>query len=170
MSRLRKAVMDGRGRRRICRARIAVIDVGHIAAEQVPEEETAGQIVLKIQAHNPEQEEAEEELEVSYQGADFAMGFNVGYLLDAPGMNRTIKGAACRQPLCVLALGLVERTAPEELPAWRPCWMSARFPTSPPSSPTRSPSPPETPVGQPSTPSSSTTLRSRESGSGPDSI
>lgn len=37
---------------------------------------------LKIQAHNPEQEEAEEELEVSYQGPELEVGFNVGYLLD----------------------------------------------------------------------------------------
>ncbi len=39
--------------------------------------------VLQLQAHNPEQEEAEEELEVDYQGHDIKIGFNVGYLLDA---------------------------------------------------------------------------------------
>jgi DNA polymerase-3 subunit beta len=39
--------------------------------------------VLKIQAHNPEQEEAEEELEVNYQGGELEIGFNVTYLLDA---------------------------------------------------------------------------------------
>jgi DNA polymerase III subunit beta len=38
-----------------------------------------------LQAHNPEQEEAEEELEVSYQGDDIEIGFNVNYLLDALG-------------------------------------------------------------------------------------
>jgi DNA polymerase III subunit beta len=38
---------------------------------------------LTIQAHNPEQEEAEEEVEVSYQGDDLEVGFNVNYLLDA---------------------------------------------------------------------------------------
>ena len=38
---------------------------------------------LTIQAHNPEQEEAEEEIEVSYQGEDLEVGFNVNYLLDA---------------------------------------------------------------------------------------
>ncbi len=38
-----------------------------------------------IQAHNPEQEEAEEELEVSYSGEDIEIGFNVNYLLDAIG-------------------------------------------------------------------------------------
>lgn len=38
-----------------------------------------------IQAHNPEQEEAEEELEVTYQGEEVEVGFNVNYLLDALG-------------------------------------------------------------------------------------
>jgi DNA polymerase-3 subunit beta len=38
-----------------------------------------------LQAHNPEQEEAEEEVEVSYSGDDIEIGFNVNYLLDAMG-------------------------------------------------------------------------------------
>ena len=38
-----------------------------------------------LQAHNPEQEEAEEELEVTYNGEDIEIGFNVNYLLDAIG-------------------------------------------------------------------------------------
>ena len=38
-----------------------------------------------LQAHNPEQEEAEEELEVTYAGDDIEIGFNVNYLLDAIG-------------------------------------------------------------------------------------
>lgn len=38
-----------------------------------------------LQAHNPEQEEAEEELEVVYSGDDIEIGFNVNYLLDAIG-------------------------------------------------------------------------------------
>ena len=38
---------------------------------------------LTVQAHNPEQEEAEEEIEVSYSGDDIEVGFNVNYLLDA---------------------------------------------------------------------------------------
>jgi len=38
-----------------------------------------------LQAHNPEQEEAEEELEVAYSGDDIEIGFNVNYLLDALG-------------------------------------------------------------------------------------
>ena len=36
-----------------------------------------------LQAHNPEQEEAEEEVEVEYNGEDIEIGFNVNYLLDA---------------------------------------------------------------------------------------
>ncbi len=39
--------------------------------------------VLTLQAHNPEQEEAEEELEVTYSGDEMEIGFNVNYLLDA---------------------------------------------------------------------------------------
>ena len=38
---------------------------------------------LRIQSHNPEQEEAEEELEINYQGEQLEIGFNVNYLLDA---------------------------------------------------------------------------------------
>lgn len=38
-----------------------------------------------LQAHNPEQEEAEEEVEVEYGGDDIEIGFNVNYLLDAIG-------------------------------------------------------------------------------------
>lgn len=37
---------------------------------------------LKIQANNPEQEEAEEEIAVDYAGAALEIGFNVSYLLD----------------------------------------------------------------------------------------
>ena len=39
--------------------------------------------LLTLQAHNPEQEEAEEELEVTYAGEEMEIGFNVNYLLDA---------------------------------------------------------------------------------------
>ena len=38
---------------------------------------------MVLQAHNPEQEEAEEELEVQYEGEEIEIGFNVNYLLDA---------------------------------------------------------------------------------------
>ncbi len=40
---------------------------------------------VTLQAHNPEQEEAEEEVEVEYSGDDIEIGFNVNYLLDAVG-------------------------------------------------------------------------------------
>ena len=40
---------------------------------------------LLLQAHNPEQEEAEEEVEIAYGGDDIEIGFNVNYLLDALG-------------------------------------------------------------------------------------
>jgi DNA polymerase-3 subunit beta len=39
--------------------------------------------LLTLQAHNPEQEEAEDQMEVSYQGEEVEIGFNVNYLLDA---------------------------------------------------------------------------------------
>jgi DNA polymerase-3 subunit beta len=39
--------------------------------------------VLLLQSHNPEQEEAEEELEINYTGEELEIGFNVNYLLDA---------------------------------------------------------------------------------------
>lgn len=40
---------------------------------------------LSLQTHNPEHEEAEEDLEVSYEGGPIEIGFNVNYLLDALG-------------------------------------------------------------------------------------
>jgi DNA polymerase-3 subunit beta len=40
---------------------------------------------MVLQAHNPEQEEAEEELEIEYSGEEIEIGFNVNYLLDALG-------------------------------------------------------------------------------------
>ena len=38
---------------------------------------------LKIQANNPDQEEAKDEIEVDYDGDEIEIGFNVNYLLDA---------------------------------------------------------------------------------------
>ncbi len=38
---------------------------------------------MRILANNPEQEEAEEELEVQYSGEELEIGFNVTYLVDA---------------------------------------------------------------------------------------
>lgn len=39
--------------------------------------------LLRASVHNPEQEEAEEEIEVSYSGDEFEIGFNIGYFMDA---------------------------------------------------------------------------------------
>ncbi len=41
--------------------------------------------LLTLQAHNPEQEEAEDQVEVVYAGDEVEIGFNVNYLLDALG-------------------------------------------------------------------------------------
>ncbi|MFO1371610.1 MAG: DNA polymerase III subunit beta [Candidatus Competibacteraceae bacterium] len=41
--------------------------------------------ILRAQAQNPDQEEAEEEVEVNYSGGPMEIGFNVTYLLDALG-------------------------------------------------------------------------------------
>jgi DNA polymerase III subunit beta len=46
---------------------------------------------LRIQAHNPEQEEAEDEIEASYTGKAMEIGFNVTYLLD---VLNTVEGDA----------------------------------------------------------------------------
>lgn len=42
-----------------------------------------GKGLLTIMAHNPEQEQAEEEIEVEYDGEELEIGFNVTYLIDA---------------------------------------------------------------------------------------
>ena len=39
--------------------------------------------VLRVVANNPEQEEAEDEVEVVYEGEGLEIGFNVSYLIDA---------------------------------------------------------------------------------------
>lgn len=44
---------------------------------------------LQLVANNPEQEEAEEEIAVSYSGDEMSIGFNVGYLLDVLGVIET---------------------------------------------------------------------------------
>lgn len=43
---------------------------------------SVGNNVLKLVANNPEQEEAEDELEVAYVGQEIEVGFNISYLLD----------------------------------------------------------------------------------------
>jgi len=42
--------------------------------------------LLNLMAHNPEHEEAEEELEVEFTGTEMSIGFNAGYLLDVLGV------------------------------------------------------------------------------------
>ena len=44
---------------------------------------TVGSGVLKVAANNPEQETAEDELEIEYTGESIEIGFNVSYLIDA---------------------------------------------------------------------------------------
>jgi DNA polymerase-3 subunit beta len=44
---------------------------------------------LRALAHNPEQEEAEEEIDINYGGSDLEIGFNVSYLLDALNIIKT---------------------------------------------------------------------------------
>ncbi|MEN8718796.1 MAG: DNA polymerase III subunit beta [Oceanococcaceae bacterium] len=44
-----------------------------------------GNDTMTIQSHNPEHEEAEEQLSIDYVGEELAIGFNVSYLLDALG-------------------------------------------------------------------------------------
>jgi DNA polymerase-3 subunit beta len=44
---------------------------------------------LRILAHNPEQEEAEEEIEVDYAGEPLEIGFNANYIIDALAAIRT---------------------------------------------------------------------------------
>lgn len=52
---------------------------------------TLGKGVMKTAAHNPEQEEAEEEIEVDFDGEPLEIGFNVSYLLDVFGVLRSEK-------------------------------------------------------------------------------
>ena len=40
---------------------------------------------LTITAHNPEQEEAEEQMAVDYSGDEMEIGFNVNYMIEAAG-------------------------------------------------------------------------------------
>jgi DNA polymerase III subunit beta len=47
--------------------------------------------LLTVQAHNPEQEEAEDQVEVNFKGDEIEIGFNVNYLLDALGAIDTEK-------------------------------------------------------------------------------
>ncbi|WP_455218131.1 DNA polymerase III subunit beta [Kaarinaea lacus] len=60
---------------------------------------------LQAQANNPEMEEAEEEVEVNYDGPEMEIGFNVSYLLDALGAvseNRVIMELGDANSSCVI--------------------------------------------------------------------
>ena len=46
---------------------------------------------LRITANNPEQEEAEESIDVNYDGSDLEIGFNVLYLIEALNVISTEK-------------------------------------------------------------------------------
>ena len=45
--------------------------------------------LLKVSVHNPEQEEAEEEIEVNYNAEEFEIGFNISYFLDVLSIIKT---------------------------------------------------------------------------------
>ncbi len=45
--------------------------------------------LLKVSVHNPEQEEAEEEIEVNYTAQEFEIGFNISYFLDVLSIIKT---------------------------------------------------------------------------------
>ncbi len=49
------------------------------------------QNLLRIIANNPEQETAEEEIEIDYQGDDIDIGFNISYLIDVLNVLRQTK-------------------------------------------------------------------------------
>ncbi|HEX4051243.1 MAG TPA: DNA polymerase III subunit beta [Steroidobacteraceae bacterium] len=51
--------------------------------------------LLTVQAHNPEHEEAEDQVEVQFDGEPIEIGFNVGYLLDALGAVETDTVEVC---------------------------------------------------------------------------
>ena len=50
---------------------------------------TLSKNTLRALAHNPDQEEAEEEIEVQYTGEEMEVGFNVSYLLEALSIIRS---------------------------------------------------------------------------------
>jgi len=60
-----------------------------------------------IQAHNPEQEEAEDQVDVTYQGEEVEIGFNVNYLLDALGAIESDKVEIGLTDSCVPIAGLL---------------------------------------------------------------
>lgn len=72
---------------------------------------TFSQDSLQILAHNPEQEEAEEELAIDYTGEDLEIGFNVNYLVDAisAGTSEQIRISLSDPNSCCLIEGIGEQ-------------------------------------------------------------
>ena len=68
---------------------------------------------LKITANNPEQEEAEEILDVSYPGTELEIGFNVSYVLDV------LNALKCENVRILLTDSVSSRLQIEVLPAKR---------------------------------------------------
>jgi len=66
--------------------------------------------VLQILAHNPEQEEAEEEMAIDYRGDDLEIGFNVNYVVDAvsAGSSEKIQLSLSDPNSCCLIEGIGE--------------------------------------------------------------
>jgi len=71
---------------------------------------TFSQGLVQILAHNPEQEEAEEEVAIDYQGDDLEIGFNVNYLVDAvsAGSSEQIRLSLSDPNSCCLIEGVDE--------------------------------------------------------------
>jgi DNA polymerase-3 subunit beta len=64
---------------RQCLARAAILSNDKYRAVRL----SLGPGILRVVANNPEQEEAEDEMEVAYDGETLEVGFNVTYLMDA---------------------------------------------------------------------------------------
>ncbi len=72
-----------------------------------------GENTLSITAHNPEQEEAEEEIAAEYGGGELEIGFNVNYLIEAVEgvpVDEVILGLNDASTSCTI--GAPERTSP----------------------------------------------------------
>jgi DNA polymerase-3 subunit beta len=71
---------------------------------------TFSQGLVRVLAHNPEQEEAEEEVLIEYKGDDLEIGFNVNYLVDAvsAGSSAQIRLSLSDPNSCCLIEGIDE--------------------------------------------------------------
>jgi len=66
--------------------------------------------LLRVLAHNPEQEEAEEEIAIEYRGENLEIGFNVNYIVDAvsAGTSEQISLSLTDPNSCCLIEGIDE--------------------------------------------------------------